>query len=246
MLFAIDNCILSHDICDQPSDLYYITLRNFIDQIAELTEKIKDYDYFLSLKLTLQAISLSTILLKSNLSVSSEHLTKLYSQLLQYTYNFIFSIDESYERALPENLETIFEALEKFENINVTLLSDMAKFNFTSIKMESEKLKMGCTDLLSIKLLSLQNDIRFDFCFSKSAPNNEKELFVKNRAIMKKFQSKNVLSTVKNAMSIWVKSQPEKDLVLENEIIEDADNILRLDKLLSAGEPVERPRRYSI
>jgi hypothetical protein len=100
--------------------------------------------------------------------------------------------------------------------------------------------------LLSIKLLSLQNDIRFDFCFSKSAPNNEKELFVKNRAIMKKFQSKNVLSTVKNAMSIWVKSQPEKDLVLENEIIEDADNILRLDKLLSAGEPVERPRRYSI
>jgi hypothetical protein len=242
LFLAIQSCILSHAVCEKPSVLYYNTLRNFIALLAELADKIgHDECYYVSVKVCVQSLLINKYLRDANLPDAGLHLERLHSQLLKSTYHFIFAIEDTYERALPENMETILEAVEQFKNINSALLRDMDKFYYTSIQMELKKLKIACEDLMSIRLVSLQNDYRLDLCFFKNASDNDKALFIKDNDVMSRAKHKNVTQTLKDTMSTWVKIKAGLNTVLENELVDDINNALRIDKLLKTSEPRERP-----
>jgi hypothetical protein len=59
--------------------------------------------------------------------------------------------------------------------------------------------------------------------------------------VMSRAKHKNVTQTLKDTMSTWVKIKAGLNTVLENELVDDINNSLRIDKLLKTSEPRERP-----
>ncbi len=232
LFLAIDSCSISRTLYEQSSAYYFDSLRSFINLLTKLADRIGNFEgsYF-ALKVCLQTLSIYKYLVDAN-PLTPQLLQNLQTQLLKFTYQYIFSIEETYERVLPEHMNVILEAVEQFENINPTSLSSLNKFHYTSIQMELKKMLIACEDLMSIRLKEMQKEYSFEYCFFKSRSVNDKELFVNNNDVINRVKHKNVFPLFKKLMNHWIKMKGGLNTDNEHELLDDAKYVQRMGKLL--------------